>query len=126
VLAIDGVSVVSLDDWVEELVESRVGAVTASIKTDRRVDVLASREDAELEGNTAVVSLVLVLFPDLLGKVLGKEGLSAFGEEGEVYKVIDTLEPRATVSTAWGRSRLLQSFVSVFRSSATHWECFYF
>ena len=82
-----GVTVVVLDDLIEELVELQVRALRSSVNTDSGVEVLAAREDAGLEGDTAVINLILVLIPDFLGEVLGAERLSTFWEQWPVFKV---------------------------------------
>lgn len=83
-LVVLAVSVVLLDDLIEEGSEGIVRVVGASIDTNARLGPLASREDGLLEGEAELVVLVLQLFPDLWCKALGEEGLSASGEVGEI------------------------------------------
>ena len=64
------VTMVAHDDLVEELVESGVRAVGTSIDTDAGVAVLDARENAGLKADTGSIRLVLVLLPDIFGKVL--------------------------------------------------------
>ena len=69
-LIVGTVTMVVLNDLIEELIEGEVGVVGASIHANSRVEVLASREDTSLEGNTSRIALILVFVPDFLGKVL--------------------------------------------------------
>jgi hypothetical protein len=48
------------DDWSEQLLEGIIAFHRASISTNARVGVLATRENAGLEGNTMRVTLVMV------------------------------------------------------------------
>lgn len=61
---------VSLDDLVEEVLEFSVGFLGASVAADARVDVLATRENASLEGDAVLVALIVVLVPNVLRQVL--------------------------------------------------------
>lgn len=92
VLVADLVTVVVLNDLVEEVVEGGVGVGGTSIDTDAGVEVLATREDASLEGNSSGIALVMVLVPDVLGEVLGAERLAVGGELGEVDELLGGLE----------------------------------
>ena len=49
------VTVVSLNDLVEKRRELGVARVRACVSTDTRINVLATRENGELEGDTSVV-----------------------------------------------------------------------
>ena len=80
VLSILLVGMVIFNDRVEELAESCVGVLRASVDTDAGVDVLAAREDALLERDTVLVLLVVVHVPDFLGEVLGTKRFVALGE----------------------------------------------
>jgi len=80
VVVCGAVVVVLLDDLVEEGVEGLVGVLGAGVAADSRVDVLAAREDASLERNTASVALVVILLPNVFGEVLGDERLAVGGE----------------------------------------------
>lgn len=75
------VAVVLLDDLVEQVSESSIGIVRASIQTNAGVEVLDAREDARLERHTARILLVLVLLPNVLGEVLREQRLGAWREE---------------------------------------------
>ena len=103
------VTVVVLDDLVEELVELEVRALGSSVNTDSRVEVLAAREDAGLEADTLVILLILVFIPDLLGQVLGAERLGAFWEEWPVDEVFWSLKPWSSVGSSldWSESAFL-------------------
>jgi len=83
------VTVIFLDDLVEHLCEGGIRVVRASVDTDAGVDVLAAREDASLEGDTGLVTLVVVSLPDILFKVLAHERLGALGELGPADEVIN-------------------------------------
>lgn len=61
-------SVIGLDDFVEEWGKSIVGVVRSSINTDTGVSPLRSREDGLSEGETEFISSVFALVPDLLRK----------------------------------------------------------
>ena len=104
------VTVVVLDDLVEELVELEVRALGSSVNTDSRVEVLAAREDAGLEADTLVVLLVLVFIPDFLGQVLGAERLGAIWEEWPVDEVLWSLEPWSSVGSSldWSECAFLR------------------
>jgi hypothetical protein len=82
------VRVIVLNDLVHEGSEDLVAVVGASVYTDTGVSVFAAREDSLAEGEVVLVLLVLELVPQLLGKVLGEEGLGALGEDWEVYDII--------------------------------------
>jgi len=88
VLAVLAVTVVVLDDLIEELGEGGVGVVRSSVGTNVGVWVLAAREDASLEGDTRRVRLVLVLVPDLLGEGLLEEGVAVIWELWPVLEVL--------------------------------------
>jgi len=49
------VTVVVLDDLIEQVFESCVGVMTASVHTDARVDVLGAGEDGVAEGETVLI-----------------------------------------------------------------------
>ena len=46
------VTMIVLNDSIKEVLKGGVGVLGASIDSDTRVEVLTSREDALLEGNT--------------------------------------------------------------------------
>jgi len=81
VLVADLVTVVVLNDLVEEVVEGGVGVGGTSIDTDAGVEVLATREDASLESNALRARLVFVLFPNFLGQALFELRFAFWGEE---------------------------------------------
>ena len=103
------VTVVVLDDLVEELVELEVRALGSSVNTDSRVEVLAAREDAGLEADALVVTLILVFVPDLLAQVLGAERLAIIWEEWPVDKVLWLSEPWSSVGSSldWSEGAFL-------------------
>lgn len=80
------VSVIRLNDLIEERSEGVVRIVGSGIDTDSGISPLGAREDALLEGETEFVSSIFALFPNSGGKALGKEGL---GSSGEVRKSVD-------------------------------------
>lgn len=96
------VTVVLLDDLVKHFIEAVVGVVGSGVDTDSRVEVHASGEEASLEGDTAGVGLVFVLFPDLLGEVSGESGVGALGELWHISEFIGVFEEISTVSEAFG------------------------
>jgi len=102
-------SVVVLDDLVEELVELGVRALGSSVNTDSGVEVLAAREDAGLEADALVVTLILVFVPDLLAQVLGAERLAIIWEEWPVDKVLWLSEPWSSVGSSldWSEGAFL-------------------
>jgi hypothetical protein len=63
------VSVVFFNNLIEKRSEGSVRIVGSSVDSDSRIDVLASREDAGLERNTASVFLVLEFIPDISSEV---------------------------------------------------------
>jgi hypothetical protein len=89
VLIVRTVTVVVLDDLVEELVEGSVGVVGTSIDTDARVEVLDTGEDASFERYTLGALLVFVLVPNFLCKVPLERGLDFFTLREEGVKVLE-------------------------------------
>jgi len=87
-----GVSVVGLDDLIEERSKGVVALVAASVNTDAGRGPLASREDALLEGVSEPIFLVLALLPHIAGKSLGEERLSSAWEVREFGNGIGTRE----------------------------------
>ena len=75
------VTVIVLDDLVEEFVELGVRIVRAGIDTDSRVEVLHTREDASLEGNSLSAFLVLVLLPNFFSQAFAKLRRGSLWEE---------------------------------------------
>jgi hypothetical protein len=107
---IGGVTVVVLNDLVEEFVEDLVGAVGASVAANAGVDVLATRENAGSERHTHIVTGVLVLFPVILGEEAGNRGLLVgLREERVVLDVLGLLEPGTAVCASFDNSRNLKS-----------------
>ena len=100
-LGILSVSVVLENDWVEKVSELLVGVEGSGVDTDSRVEILATREDAGLEGNSVRVSLVLILVPDGLGAVLAHQGGSSSWELGALDKVVGGLEVRSALGLFW-------------------------
>jgi len=82
------VTMVVFDDWVKKLFELSVGFVGSSIDTNARVGVSDTRVNISLEGDTILITLVFVLFPNFFGQVLAESGLAAFWEGWEFYQVI--------------------------------------
>ena len=78
------VAVVLLDDTVKEFRELIVSLCTTGVNTDARVDVLATREDALLEGDATFVTHVLVLLPNFRSQMLAEQRSSALRELREV------------------------------------------
>jgi hypothetical protein len=82
-------TVVVLDNLIEELVELGVSIVRACVDTDSGIEVLNTGEDAGLECNSLSAGLVLVLFPNLLGQALGKLRLGTSWEESiKIFELI--------------------------------------
>ena len=82
------VTVVFLDDGIEKLGEFGVRIVRSSVETNTRIKVLDTREDAGLESDTGCVTLILILLPNFLGKMLRKKRLSSSGEESsKIFKI---------------------------------------
>jgi hypothetical protein len=83
------VTVVFLDNGIEQFGELGVGIVRTSVETNARIEVLDTRENAGLEGNSRFIALILILLPDLFGEMLGEKRLSSGGEESiEILKLI--------------------------------------
>ena len=110
------VAVILLDDLVEEVLEGGVGVLGTGVAANARVEILAAREDAGLEGNASLVALVMVLVPDGLGEVPGDSGVGAFRELGEASEVIGALE----VVTAHDASTFLAGLRDALRGVAAH------
>jgi len=85
-------SVISLDDLVEERGEGVVSLVATGVDTNTGGSPLASREDALLEGVAESVSLVLALLPHIAGEGLGKERFGTAWEVGELGNGVGTRE----------------------------------
>lgn len=96
------VTVVVLDDPVEEGVEGLVRVSRAGVAADAGVEVLATREDACLERNLSGIRLVVVLSPDVLGEVLGHSGLAVSGELRPASELVGRFEVGATLGAAGG------------------------
>jgi len=64
------VTVILLDDTIEELFEGSVAIGGARVNTDSRIDILAAREYARLEADPCSIALVMILVPDTLRQVL--------------------------------------------------------
>jgi len=88
------VTVVGLDNLVEEWGEGVVALVASGVDSDAGVGPLGTREDALLEGVTKSVSLVLALLPDITREGLGEEGL---GSAWEVWEFGDLVSRRIMV-----------------------------
>ena len=91
-LGVLGVSVVLKNDLIEQVGEPLVGVEGSGVDTDFRVEILATRKDAGLKGNSVRVRLVLILVPDSLGAVLAHKGGGSSGEPGALDKIIWGLE----------------------------------
>ena len=70
VLGVFVMLVIVENDLVEKLLELSVSIVRSSIDTNARILVCNSRENAHLERNACCAFLILVLFPNFLGKAL--------------------------------------------------------
>ena len=92
VLVSGRVTVVLLDDFVEERGEFVVALVAAGVNTNAGVGPLAAREDGLLEGEATLVNAILALLPHVTSENLGEEGLGAFGEDGELGDLRGTSE----------------------------------
>jgi|DEB0MinimDraft_12_1074336.scaffolds.fasta_scaffold04204_7 hypothetical protein len=73
-------TMVLLNDLVEQRGEGCVRFVGSSIHTDARVDVLAPGEDGILEGEPMGIRLASKLVPNLRGKELAQERASTCRE----------------------------------------------
>ena len=72
-----GVLVVVFDDFVKQVLKDPVGVMRSSVDSNARVEVLKSRPDGFLEGETVGILLVVVLVPDVSAEVLAQQGLGA-------------------------------------------------
>ena len=77
------VSVVLLNDLVEERSEGVETFVAAGVDTDAGVGPLATGEDALLEGEAILVLLILAFIPNVASQHLRKERLGSTREVGE-------------------------------------------
>ena len=84
-----GMTMVLLDNLIHDRSKGRVRVMRASIDTDTRVCVLATRENASLEWITARILLVLKLIPNIAREELAQEGTCSIREDGITRKVID-------------------------------------
>jgi len=100
VLVLLRVTVVLVDDLVEEGSESVVGVVRSSVDTDAGVGPLGSGEDGLLEGESELVLGVLELLPNLGSKASGQEGLGASGEVRKVGNFLRALKVRPNESAS--------------------------
>jgi len=82
------VTMVVGDDWVEKFIEFGVGIMGSSIDTNARVGVSNTREDASLEGDLILITLVFVLLPNFFGQVLAESRLATFGEGWVLFQVL--------------------------------------
>ena len=72
-LVLWSVSVIRLNDLIEEWGEGIVGVVGSGVDTDTRVSPLGTREDSLSESESILVLSVLALLPDILGEALVEE-----------------------------------------------------
>jgi hypothetical protein len=89
------VTVISLDDLVEEGSKGVVGIVGTCVNTDSGVGPLGATENALSEGEAELVSAILALFPDVSGEALHKKRVSSGGEVREASNVIVAFEMAA-------------------------------
>ena len=78
---VDVVLMVVKDDLIKQLVELFVSLVGSSVDTDARVLVGNTGENACLESNSCVTTLILVLLPNFFGQALFASGFSVRQEE---------------------------------------------
>jgi hypothetical protein len=95
-----GVTVIIVDNLVEEGSESVVGVVGASINTNTGVGPFAARENCLLEGESKLILGVLKLLPNLGSEALRQEGVGACGEVGEVSNFLRALKVRTDESSS--------------------------
>ena len=95
VLVSGGVTVVLLDDFVEERGKLVVTLMAAGVNTNARVGPLAAREDGLLEGESTLVNAILALLPHVTSENLGEERFGAFGEDGELGDFLGVAEMRS-------------------------------
>ena len=92
VLVGGAVTVVLLDDLVEQRGEGVESLVAAGVDTDTRVNHLATGEDALLESIAILVFLILALVPDIPSQSLREERFGARGEVRELRDLTGVLE----------------------------------
>lgn len=85
------VSMVILNDFVEQVSKGIVRIGRARIATDIWIDPLAAREDAFLEWNSVSIFLIWILVPDILAEVLREERCGAVGELGPINEIFGAL-----------------------------------
>lgn len=86
------VLVIILNDLIKEILEGDVGIGRTGIAANARVHIFATREDASLERDTASVFFIMVLVPDLLSEMFGKQRLGSLGELRPVDEIIRGFE----------------------------------
>jgi hypothetical protein len=96
VLSILAVTVISFNNLVEERRELGVARVRACISSNTGINVLATRENGELEGDTSVILSVLKLVPDVSAQVLAEQTLVTLGEHGVAGELVRRLKVGAT------------------------------
>ena len=78
-----GVAMVLLNDLIHKWSKGCVRVMRASIDTDARVDILASRQDGSSEAETTAIETVFKLIPDVSRQVLAEKGGCSLGEGRE-------------------------------------------
>lgn len=86
------VLVIILNDLIKEILEGDVGIGRTGIAANARVHIFATREDASLERDTASILFIMVLVPDLLSEMFGKQRLGSLGELRPVDEIIRGFE----------------------------------
>ena len=81
-----------LNDLIKEILEGDVGIGRTGIAANARVHIFATREDASLERDTASILFIMVLVPDLLSEMFGKQRLGSLGELRPVDEIIRGFE----------------------------------
>jgi hypothetical protein len=117
------VLVVVRNEGVEEVLEGVVGVVATCIEADTRVDVLAPRQDHQLELHARLVAVPGILRKHLTGHVFGKQGLSARRELDESSDLFALLQVRTCLHlisiTISHRGGISQRGLSLWNSKGT-------
>ena len=95
-------SVIVLNDLVEEWSKNSVRIVTSRVNTNSGIDVFASRENGVLEIKTKFIFLSFATVEDFFGEVLAKKRFGTFWEDWHTSELFGTFKVRSNVDTVCG------------------------
>ena len=115
------VTMVVHNDSIKEAFEGDIGVLGASINSDIRVEVLTSRENALLEGNTVYIDPIVISIPNVFSKVPAEERFGTFRELWPVNKIIRALQVRSAHSPLDKNTSSVISLRIITRGFIDHW-----